>query len=286
MSVTNHLEIVETQGIEVYSFRADLAKGRVWTSETDPGFYFGILTEGTLETRQDVGHQQSWLPNDAVHFTAQDSVVTEHESMLDGQMSAVFMRVKLDIAEGLLGEEAARLIDRAYGNHIPYACTTLSQTLAWQILGCPMSGPARKLYITSRALEILSCLIEHNSALEGPRRTSGNLLLSSADVERIHAARGILLDNLASPPTVPELARQIGVNTRKLNEGFAQLFGTTVYAFVKSQRLHHAKLLLETGAMNVGQVAHQLGYHPAHLSAEFRKTFGMPPSKVIPRRSH
>ncbi|MCV6603570.1 MAG: hypothetical protein OIF54_18720, partial [Cohaesibacter sp.] len=213
MSANDHLEIIETQGIEVFSFRADMAKGQTWISQTDPGFYFGVLTEGTLRTHQSIGTCQSWLPNDAVHFTSRDAVATKHESTLDGQMSAVFLRVNLESAESLLGEEAARLIDHSQSGQVPYACSHLSQILAWQILGCPMSGPARKLYITSRALEILSCLVAHQADLSSPKVSASSVLLSSADIERIHAARGLILDNLSCPPTVPELARQVGVNS-------------------------------------------------------------------------
>lgn len=283
MAQVDNIEIIENQGIEVYSFRADLAQGDIWNSVAEPGFYFGVLTQGRLATQQDWGSKMQWAPNNAAHFCSSDSVETEHEMLQNGQLSSVFLRVNLDAAETLLGEDAVRLIERAKQSMRPYPCLQLFKTLSWQILGCPMNGSARKLYVISRALEMLSCLVE-NQERDRPIKRSSDIALSSADIERIHAARSILVENLASPPTVPDLARKVGVNTRKLNEGFAQLFGSTVYAFAKSQRLLQARLLLETGALNVAEVAHHMGYHPAHLSAEFRKVYGVSPSKVIPKR--
>ena len=281
MAVHEQLEIVEAEGLEVFAFQADLERGACWDTYSKPGLYFGVMTEGHLETREDREPAMCWSPEDSTVFISRDGSMSAHRALASGRTSAIFVRLDLDKIEPLMGADMAGEIERCPTSGAPRPSSRNAQALAWQILSCRMRGPARRLYITARGLELLSYVLDERS--DGERRSCGSTL-SRAEIERLHAARAILLDSLSEPPTIPVLARRIGLNTRKLNEGFAGLFGTTVYAFVKERRLAQAKLLLESGDLNVSQVAYRMGYHPAHLSSEFRRTFGIPPSKIIPRR--
>jgi len=46
--------------------------------------------------------------------------------------------------------------------------------------------------------------------------------LRLADIERIHEARDILISNMQNPPSLFNLARQVGLNDTKLKRGFRQ----------------------------------------------------------------
>ena len=65
---------------------------------------------------------------------------------------------------------------------------------------------------------------------------------------------------MTNPPSLQELADEIGLSLKKLKEGFKQLYGSTVYQFVLDHKMNFARQLLGSGSHNVNEVALQLGY--------------------------
>lgn len=51
--------------------------------------------------------------------------------------------------------------------------------------------------------------------------------------------------------TLIELSRLIGLNDYKLKKGFKEMFGTTVFGYLREKRLEKAFHLLQEGTMNV-----------------------------------
>ena len=70
----------------------------------------------------------------------------------------------------------------------------------------------------------------------------------------------------------------IQMNDCKMKRLFKQIYGQTVYQFIRSQRLEQAYDLLAHGDCNVSQAAFQVGYtNVSHFSDAFRKQFGVLP---------
>ncbi len=149
--------------------------------------------------------------------------------------------------------------------------------LGRQMLLCPLRGTTRNIYLMGKALELAASAID---ALEQqPRKSQGSQLVSN-DVRHLHEARDILRQRLQAPPGLPELARLVGTNVQKLTSGFRQLFGMSVYDFVREQRLELAYRLLEAGEICVTQAADACGYTHSHFTKVFRKRFGVAPSTL------
>ncbi|MEM0981451.1 MAG: AraC family transcriptional regulator, partial [Cyanobacteria bacterium P01_H01_bin.58] len=91
--------------------------------------------------------------------------------------------------------------------------TPAMEVLLGQILSCPYSGSTRRIYLKRKALRLVALYLE---ALLQP-------LLSPPELDCIDQAEAILRANTASPPSLETLARQVGTNRRKLNEGFHQV---------------------------------------------------------------
>lgn len=147
---------------------------------------------------------------------------------------------------------------------------------AEQILNCPYRGVTRHLYLESRALELIALQLP----LESSQDTSSkiNNPLKSDEVDRIHQAKAILLRNLANPPSLLELAQQVGLNDYKLKQGFRQVFGTTAFGCLHQHRMELARTLLEKDYSTVTEVAQAVGYTSStSFSAAFKKKFGMSP---------
>lgn len=145
-----------------------------------------------------------------------------------------------------------------------------------QILQCPYSSVMKRMYLESKVLELLVLLVEHD--IES-RTEKIPYLLKPDDVDRIHAAREILLKQIVNPPSLPQLARLAGLNECTLKRGFRQVFGTTVFGYLHHYRLEQARQLLEAGDLNVTEITRRIGFADrSYFAAAFRKKFGLNPS--------
>ncbi|MCU0526237.1 MAG: AraC family transcriptional regulator [Elainella sp. Prado103] len=155
------------------------------------------------------------------------------------------------------------------------------QMVAQQILHCPYQGLIQKLYLESKIWELMALLIEQ---ITQPTPKSNSPTLKAEDIERIHCAKNLLLQRIDRPPSLLELARQVGLNDCTLKRGFRQVFGTTTFGYLHRCRLEQARQILETEDLNIAEVAQRVGFADrSYFTAAFRKQFGCNPS--VYRRS-
>lgn len=104
-------------------------------------------------------------------------------------------------------------------------------------------------------------------------------------INRVHHTREILLQRLDSPPTLVELAQEVGLNECTLKQGFRQVFGTTAFGYFHDYAMQQAQQLLETDDLKMEMIAKLVGYqNRSAFAAAFRRKFGVNPSEY--RRSH
>jgi len=124
---------------------------------------------------------------------------------------------------------------------------------------------------------ILSILWQNNvvSPLKG-RKTCE---YCSADQKAIQAAENLLTGCFENPPTICELSKLVGLNEYKLKNGFREMFGKTIYEYVRELRMRSAKDLLEDDNLSISQVAYKVGYiNTSHFARAFKKEYGLNPS--------
>ncbi|MCC7254048.1 AraC family transcriptional regulator [Hyphomicrobium sp.] len=277
------METVQFDGLDIILARMTLSEAQRWHSSMSAGIWCGILAEGTIATCRS-GLDNTWKPKTAINYSIDTPVTVEHVVPQACQLSAVFIRLPFDRVDAIAGPGARTALAPQKTNYRSWQNHRAASALAWQMLGCPLVGPARRLYLSGKALEVLSVIAQSDAV--GTAGTAGSEGIPAAragEIERIHAARALLLSSLADPPSVPDLARSVGMNAHRLGALFRAVFGASVYSYVKAARLDHAKMLLEAGEMSVSQAAYSCGYHPAHFSTEFRKRFGISPSACIGR---
>lgn len=145
-----------------------------------------------------------------------------------------------------------------------------------QIINCPFTGLTKKIYLESKCLEIIALKLEQLATRESSSTKATTL--KRDDIDRIYYAKEILTESLDNPPSLIELARQVGLNDYKLKLGFRQVFGTTAFSYLHQQRMEKARQLLLEGQMNVKEVARAVGYtNQSHFATAFRKQFGTNP---------
>ncbi len=159
-----------------------------------------------------------------------------------------------------------------------------------QIINCPFQGMTKHIYLEGKCfqgmtkhiylegkcLELIALKLEQLAQSE--QRIEKALVLKKDDIERIHAAKVILIKNINNPPSLIELARQVGLNDYKLKIGFNQVFGTTAFGYLHQHRMELSRQLLLEGRMSIQEVARNVGYaNHGCFAAAFRKRFGVNP---------
>lgn len=108
------------------------------------------------------------------------------------------------------------------------------------------------------------------------------VILNSEDIRKIREARDFLLNNLEKEsPSLKELALQFGTNTFKLKYGFKELYGISVFRFLRNERLRKAKILVQGGNGSFKTIAYQCGYKSVPtFTSTFKSEFGHTPTEL------
>ena len=160
----------------------------------------------------------------------------------------------------------------------PSRITSAQRQVLRQIFEWPYQGLARHLYLESKTLELIALHLDQVLGGSSQRATPVK------DMDRIHAARDILIQNAIAPPSLTELAQQVGLSAVKLTRGFRQVFDTTVFNYLHDYRMEQACQLLQTGSLNIQEIAHSVGYTSGDSFAKaFKKKFKVAPSGYLQR---
>ena len=161
-----------------------------------------------------------------------------------------------------------------------YTITPLMQAVAHQIINCPYHGLIRQLYLEGKAYELIAYKLEQS--LSNNKKTRKTFALRPDDVERTRYAEELVSRNLENPPRLLELAGMVGLTHPKLNFCFREVYGTTVFGYLRKMRLDKAKSLLDEGRMNVTEAAYAVGYSSlSHFAGTFKDHFGFAPGSYL-----
>lgn len=263
------MEIVNSAGVRIFLASEMVEEGLVWETVTEPGYWFGALLTGRLEVRRSPFGESRLAGGETLRFSTREPIETRRRALSAGPISAVFVNFSAEAAYEILGEEALAGFDDPEA--ASPAFPAFARSIAWRMMGCSLQGPARRLYLGAKALEIAA------HALSGAAEPVKGM--TPRDVEKLHEARAILTEEMAAPPSLPDLAKRLGLNLARLNHGFHELFGQPPYAWLKARRLERGKALLESEGLSVSDAARRIGYQPQHFATEFRRRFGIAPSE-------
>jgi AraC-like DNA-binding protein len=147
-----------------------------------------------------------------------------------------------------------------------------------QIRTCPLQGSLKRVYLEGKMMELLALRLEQLME-EPPRQTAASL--KAPDAERVREAERILMQDIAEPPSLAELARRSGLNSKKLKYGFKEVFGATVFNYLRKARLEQARRLLSDKKVSVTEAAYSVGYSSlSHFSKIFKEEFGVYPGSL------
>ncbi|GAB2687814.1 AraC family transcriptional regulator [Mucilaginibacter koreensis] len=112
------------------------------------------------------------------------------------------------------------------------------------------------------------------------RDSAAHQNINNADAARLLHIRNEVLNDLSTPPVLPELAAIAAMSETKLKQLFKQLFGDTIYNYFQHARMEEAAFLLKQGKRSVAEVGYELGFtNLSHFSRLFEKHYGATPKK-------
>ena len=139
------------------------------------------------------------------------------------------------------------------------------------------ASPTDSLFLRGKILELLSREVDLLCS-PPPKQT----ILQPDDVVRLQAARTTMMERMATPPTIAELARKVGLNEKKIKQGFKTLYGTTVYGFLRDYRMEQAKLMFDQDHKSVTDTACAVGYsNVGHFGVIFKHHHGVRPGEYL-----
>ena len=162
----------------------------------------------------------------------------------------------------------------------PFRTETLARSprlleLAHRGLDHPYKGNLGEMFLECNTL---SFVVEVAKALEHERQMIARI--GRNHYQRVMEAREILDASLIDPPRTLDLARQVGTNVTTLQANFRCVLGTTIFGYVRDQRLLMARVLLVDHGVSIAEAGYRVGFSsPAAFTAAYRRHFGHPPGK-------
>ena len=166
---------------------------------------------------------------------------------------------------------------KKYYDNLPF--TSSIAVVLSQILQARVHDSMKSLYFKGKIYELLSLYFNKNddSSIE-----QCPFLIDEQNVQKIRKAKDIILDRMIDPPSLDALALEIGLPLKKLKQGFKQLYGDTVFAYLLEHKMQEARRMLDSQKYNVNEVGLKLGYSTSsHFIAAFKKKYGTTPKKYL-----
>ncbi|WP_062055370.1 helix-turn-helix domain-containing protein [Aquimarina longa] len=145
---------------------------------------------------------------------------------------------------------------------------------------CELTGFMRQVYLEGKVYEILTHQLQQY--LDDLNEPDKRLILRQATIESIEEAVSIIKEEIDSIGNIVKLAKRVGLNQNTLQNGFKQLYKTSVNEYIKNFRIDTAKDLLESSNLNITEITYKVGINSRSYFAKlFKKRFGVNPKQYL-----
>ena len=203
---------------------------------------------------------------------------------LSNYSSVVSLVISIKKFHGLFSEDADHIHFLSPENNTKKYYDTRNITPAMsvvlsQILEAKIHESIKPLYFKGKVYELLSLFFNKNEDTDVEQCP---FLVDEENVRKIRKAKEIILNQMTEPPSLQGLASEIGLNVKKLKEGFKQIYGETVFGYLLDFKMNEARSMLDTKQYNVNEISIKLGYSTSsHFISAFKKKFGTTPKKYL-----
>ncbi|WP_438712341.1 helix-turn-helix domain-containing protein [Aquimarina muelleri] len=151
-------------------------------------------------------------------------------------------------------------------------------TIINEIINCSWKSTYRQLFLEAKVLELLLLQLDQIRLCDV---CVVNVNTSKTIIDKMYYAREIILSKLNAPMCLSDLARVVSTNECTLKKEFKNVFGTTVFGYIRDTKMEQAKNMLLNQKLSVNEVSDRVGYkNPQHFSTAFKQKFGVSPSRL------
>ncbi len=244
--------------------------------------HFGLA--GTYKLNFNQRTYQIPVPESTSYLLYNPQLQLPVDLVLDSKSKALILLISIEKFHSFFTKEANLIhflnpenIDKKY-----YLEKALEPTLILtlnQLFHFGLHSSLEKLYTKGKIFELLSLYFNRS---DGTDTQKCPYLEDDANVEKIKIAKDILIKNLVEPPSLHDLANQVGLPLHYLKDGFKQIYGVTAFGFLFNYKMDYALNLLATKKYNIAEVSFEVGYStPSHFIAAFKKKYGSTPKKYL-----
>jgi AraC-like DNA-binding protein len=151
--------------------------------------------------------------------------------------------------------------------------TVAPERLAASLSSPPVGPTALPLWYQSKVLELIA------EFLFAPASEMFCERQKKIAHDRVDRVKHLIESNISEPPSLDEIARQVGVSQFYLSRTFSAEVGMTIPQYLRRLRMERAADLLAAGSHNVTEAAFSVGYASlGHFSKSFCEVIGCCPT--------
>lgn len=220
------------------------------------------------------GHVLFFKANETTHVVSLEIIRNEFNNRRNYDFKGLDPRL-----DHLFRDKVARELFYYQGNY-----SIQSADIVEAITNKEHTGFLRSLFLESKAYEMLAKQISqyHDDQQEGQR----TIILRRNDVEKVKRAVELINQDLNKNYSVDHLAKEVGTNVNKLQDGFKYMFNLTVNKYVQQVKLEAAKEMLHNSDHNISQIVSQIGLNNrSYFSKIFKEKYGVSPKYFLHQQS-
>lgn len=255
--------------------RADSAYSLTAIGETAAdNLILGCILGGTGVLEAEGNADQLWRESGQIYAVSLSGRAIRYHLQPDQDFRSVALMLTPEAVDALARDHDLPDLARRRPDPISSmrVAAPLARKVAGELLSPTYAGPMERLYREGKVTELLA--LQLGLLAEGRQNQ-----LSSQELRRVREARDVLEANLQDPPDLVSLSEAVGLRTKRLNQGFRELYGTTVFDLLLDIRMSAARDMLDQGLdMPLKQLAWALGYRQSsNFISAFRRRFGVSP---------
>jgi AraC-like DNA-binding protein len=163
---------------------------------------------------------------------------------------------------------------------VPNPARLAHRRILWSLRSHPPPDP---MWVLETLLLSIGAMVRAEARGSAPRalpsRTAGRGSAVAARREAAEEAKAVLGTRFREPVTLEEIARSVHLSPYHLARVFRAETGTTVHRYLTDIRLRAALDAMEPSGGDLSRIATEAGFaHHSHLTDQFTRRFGMPPS--------
>lgn len=219
----------------------------------------------------------------ALSFYADESVEFEHKVSSDKNLECIVVATALRHLDKLPNQEGEIFTEflkelvnpkEIYVEGPRFYMTPEMQRIVDAIFANEYTGKTKMMFFRSQITVLLSHFF-------GQLAIQQDIGSKSNYRDKLYQVQDILLADLETPPSLTELAIEVGLNTTRLKKEFKNVFGVPVFKYLQNERLSLAHKLISERKATVQEAAWQVGYDSlSSFSNAFAKKFGYRPSQI------